>query len=206
MSDLTTTALGDTTSIIARAGTGANASVTVDTESGDEVVVMDTAYDTVAPATGTGYTSLQSGVTANVGGRLKWIEASGTSLTVNSETDEFPLVLALVFQPAAAGPSITDQPDDVTAYSGQTAQFTVAATGTGTLTYQWERSTNDGATYSNVSGGSGGTSATYTTPTLGFTENRYLYRCAVTDDNGTTNSNGARLTLIPAVSAAWLRA
>lgn len=206
MGSLSTTALGDTTSIIARAGSATNASVTVDTESGDEVVVMDTAYDTVAPATGTGYTSLQSTANLNVGGRLKWISATGASLTVNSETDEYPLVVALVFQPAAAGPTITDEPDAVTAYSGQTAQFTVAATGTGTLTYQWERSTNGGTSYSNVSGGSGGTTATYTTPTLGFTENNYLYRCVVTDDNGSTNSLGARLTLIPASSISWLRA
>lgn len=114
--------------------------------------------------------------------------------------------VALEVRHGAAAPTITDQPDDVTAYSGQTAQFTVAATGTGTLTYQWQRSTNGGASYSNVSGGSGGTTATYTTPTLGFTENDYLYRCAVTDDNGTTNSNGARLTLIPMAPTAWIRA
>lgn len=107
---------------------------------------------------------------------------------------------------AAGGPTITDQPDDVTAYSGQTAQFTVAATGTGTLTYQWQRSTNNGVSYSNVSGGSGGTSTTYTTPTLGFEENLYLYRCVVTDDIGPTNSNGAVLTLIPASPISWIRA
>lgn len=108
---------------------------------------------------------------------------------------------------AAAGPTITDQPDPVTGYSGGTVQFTVAATSSGgTLTYQWQRSTNSGASYSNVSGGSGGTSATYTTPTLGFEENGYLYRCAVSDDNGTANSDGARLTLIPASPISWIRA
>ena len=85
-----------------------------------------------------------------------------------------------------------------TACAGGTATFSVAATGTGTLTYQWYVSTNGGGAWSPVANGSTYTnvntaslSVLVATPSM----NSYLYRCEVTDNAGTTPSNAALLTV-----------
>ncbi len=52
-------------------------------------------------------------------------------------------------------PSITAQPASITVTAGQTAMFSVTATGTAPLSYQWQENSADI---------SGATSASYTTP------------------------------------------
>src|ERR1044071_892620 len=44
--------------------------------------------------------------------------------------------------PTAVGPSITSQPQSLTVNAGATATFSVTATGTGPLNYQWRKGTN----------------------------------------------------------------
>lgn len=110
-------------------------------------------------------------------------------------------IALLAFEVLAAGPVITDQPDDANKLTGETATFTVAATGTGTLTYQWQRDTGSG--YSDIGGA---TSSSYTTAALTVADDADLYRCNVTDDNGTTASNSALLTVDLAATIGWLRA
>jgi hypothetical protein len=106
----------------------------------------------------------------------------------------------LIVNAAAAMPVINTQPAAATRIIGQTANFTVAATASdgGTLSYRWQRSTNGGATWNNITG-LGTTSASYTTGTLALTNNANQYRCTVTNTkNGTTaviNSNAAVLTV-----------
>src|SRR5690349_10592437 len=53
---------------------------------------------------------------------------------------EYLIIVALVFIAARLGaqPSITSQPISRTNNVGDNAQFTVAATGSGILTYQWQ--------------------------------------------------------------------
>ncbi len=83
-------------------------------------------------------------------------------------------------------PTITDQPDPVTVNAGGTAGFTVAATGEGTLTYQWYK---DGVLIT------GATSATLTISNA-QEANEGNYTVKVTDDGvATTTSNAARLTV-----------
>lgn len=92
-------------------------------------------------------------------------------------------------------PTIDTQPADAISWEGLTVQFSVSATASsGSLTYQWQVDTGGG--FSNVSDGSGGTSSTYTTPTLSYTMNGYHYRCNVTDDNGTVATRSALLTVL----------
>lgn len=56
----------------------------------------------------------------------------------------------------SSAPTITQNPSDVTInVENETATFTGAATGSGTLSYQWEISRNSGASWSNVSDGWG---------------------------------------------------
>jgi hypothetical protein len=96
-----------------------------------------------------------------------------------------------------AAPTITQQPQDVTVCAGTGATFTVAATGSGTLSYQWYQVAN-GTTYNlapgpslTISGASGPGS-----PTPPFTLSYYV---VVTDSsNGTTTqSRTASLAVYP---------
>ena len=93
---------------------------------------------------------------------------------------------------AAGGPRITQQPADQSAAPGETAVFTVKATGSN-VTYQWQYSANAGAGWTNCA------RAGYDTDTFSFAMTASLagrlYRCVLRDDTGTTVSETARLTL-----------
>ena len=98
------------------------------------------------------------------------------------------------------GPTINTQPSNQTVTAPATATFTVSATASaGSLTYQWQRSTNSGGSWANVSTGTGGTTASYTTPATsvssGSANNGDQYRCQVSDSNGTVNTSAATLTV-----------
>ncbi len=87
---------------------------------------------------------------------------------------------------AINAPGIATQPVDLTVpdgYNGATAivpnyTFGVVATGAG-LSYQWQVSKDSGATWNNVTTGSGGTISTYTNATTALTDNGSQYRCIV---------------------------
>ena len=85
-------------------------------------------------------------------------------------------------------PAITVQPQAQTAADGATATFSVTATGTPTLHYQWKRGgTNVGAD-----------SATYTTPALTLTDSGASYTVVVSNAATTTaTSSAASLTVTP---------
>ena len=70
---------------------------------------------------------------------------------------------------------ITSSPVDVTVCTDGNATFTVTATGTA-LTYQWQVSTNNGATFTNIPGA---TSASYTITGATNAQNNNLYRVVV---------------------------
>ena len=96
--------------------------------------------------------------------------------------------------------NITAQPVNVTGAVGGTVSFGVAATTSdsdaGDITFQWQISITSGASWSNVSTGTGGTTATYTTATLSTTEDEYQYRCLLSCPGATTiPSNAATLQI-----------
>ncbi len=88
-------------------------------------------------------------------------------------------------------PSITQQPQPQSVCEGGSASFTVAASGEGTLSYQWQK---DGVNLAD-----GGAYAGTSTPTLTVQPvsagQSGSYRCAVTNAGGTTYSNAAALSL-----------
>lgn len=93
-----------------------------------------------------------------------------------------------------AGALITTQPKSTTVSAGTAAKFTVAATGNGTLTYQWQTMAPNGTTWKNS------TSASAKKATFSITaqaaHNGYQVRCIVTDGDGkTTTSDAATLTV-----------
>jgi glucose/arabinose dehydrogenase len=83
-------------------------------------------------------------------------------------------------------PQITQQPANRTVPVGGTATFTVAASGSAPLSYQWHRNNADIA---------GATSPSYTTPPAALADNGTTYRCVVTNSFGTATSNAAVLTV-----------
>ena len=90
--------------------------------------------------------------------------------------------------------SITTQPQNASATIGSTAQFTVAAAGKATLTYQWQSRKDSNSSWAN-SGLSSAKSATLSvTASAGL--DGYQFRCVVTDGNGKkVYSNAATLTI-----------
>src|SRR2546430_12423039 len=82
--------------------------------------------------------------------------------------------------------SITTQPVNQTVTVGQTATFTVVATGTAPLSYQWQK---------NGTAISGATSASYTTAATTSSDNGAQFVVVVSNTAGSVTSNAATLTV-----------
>jgi len=85
-------------------------------------------------------------------------------------------------------PSITTQPAGKTVTVGQTAKFSVKATGTKPLSYQWRKNG------SNIPGAIG---LSYTTPPTTLADNGALFAISVSNRAGSVTSNNATLTVKP---------
>lgn len=92
----------------------------------------------------------------------------------------------LTVKPPPTPPSISIQPQDQTTRLGRTAQFSVSATGTPTLFYQWRK---NGA---NISGA---TTRTYRTPPTTLEDNGSIFAVTVTNSAGSVTSSNAVLTV-----------
>ena len=92
-------------------------------------------------------------------------------------------------------PSITTQPANQTVLDGLKASFTVVASGTPTPTYQWQRSSNAGSSWANVTTGTGGTTASYTTVATTTNDSGSQFRVAVSNRARSANSSAATLTV-----------
>src|SRR5204862_579897 len=86
-------------------------------------------------------------------------------------------------------PTITQQPVDLTVTVGQPASFTVAATGTAPLSYQWQRGGVDIP---------GATSTTYTIAATVLGDSGATFRAVVSNVAGSATSNSATLTVTAA--------
>ena len=93
--------------------------------------------------------------------------------------------------PDVIAPSITTQPGNATVKVGETASFTIAASGTD-LTYQWQIDRNDGKGWVNIDGA---TATSYTTSTVNISCNGFKYKCVVSNSAGNVESNSATLTV-----------
>lgn len=93
--------------------------------------------------------------------------------------------------PGVTAPSITTQPGNATVKAGETATFTIAASGTG-LTYQWQIDRNDGKRWVNIDGA---IAMNYTTSAVDISCNGFKYQCVVSNSAGTDTSNTAVLTV-----------
>jgi len=92
-------------------------------------------------------------------------------------------------------PVIGTQPASATICAGGNATFSVAATtGVGVLTYQWQLSTDGGATYTNIAGA---TTNSFAQTGIPVGQNGYRFRVIVTAGCGSVTSSAAVLTVNP---------
>jgi hypothetical protein len=104
------------------------------------------------------------------------------------------LVLAALFtacggggsssNPMASAPAITTQPVDTAVLAGQMVAFTVVASGTDPLTYQWQK---------NGTAIMGATGASYTAPSVLATDDGTMFAVVVTNASGSVTSSSAKL-------------
>jgi hypothetical protein len=86
----------------------------------------------------------------------------------------------------AVAPAITAQPTDQRVVVGSTATFTVTASGTAPLRFQWQKGTTPIA---------GATAATYTTPATTLVDDGSSFQVVVSNAAGSVTSNSAMLTV-----------
>ncbi len=135
----------------------------------------------IAGATAAGYTTPATTLADN--GVQYDVVVSNVAGTVTSQPAT--LTVGLV----AVAPMITSQPADAGVVAGQPASFSVAATGTAPLSYQWR---------SNGTPITGATQSSYTTPATAAADNGRLLSVVVSNAAGSAVSDGALLTVTAA--------
>ena len=141
----------------------------------------------IAGATSSSYTTPAAATGDNAARFTVVVSNSAGSATSNAA------ILTVTSTPQnSSAPQIITQPANQTVTSGQTATFSVVATGSATLTYQWQK---NGA---NIAGA---TSATYTTPATATSDSGEKFDVVVSNSTGTATSVSASLAVNPATGS-----
>ena len=162
---------------------GANGSITP--SGAVKVAKGDNQTFTISPSSGYVIDTLKvdgSEVTATTSYTFSDVNTDHTIEVTFKQESQTPDVIA---------PSITTQPGNATVKVGETASFTIAASGTD-LTYQWQIDRNDGKGWVNIDGA---TATSYTTSTVNISCNGFKYKCVVSNSAGNVESNSATLTV-----------
>ena len=193
-------------SIGAKAASSSNISIT--TQPSDETVYAGDTVTLTVKATGSGTlkyqwykntkdkasdgTQISGGTSASYSPSTK---SAGTTYyyclvyTTGSSVSSTTSSTAAVVVKAA--PKITEQPSDTTAYVGSSIEFSVKATGSGTLSYQWYSNTKKST--AGASAVSGATDKSYKAPTT--TAGITYYYCIVTStDSSMTGAKTSTAT------------
>jgi hypothetical protein len=142
----------------------------------------------ISGATSSSY-SIANTTTAENGMQFRVVVTNGVNPPATSNT------VTLTVNAGSVAPTITTQPTNQTVTAGQTATFSVTATGTAPLSYQWQNA----ATNTNISGA---TSSSYSIADTTTAENGMQFRVVVTNGvNPPATSNTVTLTVNPAVNA-----
>jgi hypothetical protein len=134
----------------------------------------------ISAATGTSYTTPATTLADNGAALRVLVRNSVGSVTSQNAT------LTVTAAATATAPSITTQPTSRSVAAGQTATFSVVASGTAPLAMQWQK---------NGVNITGATSASYTTPITTTADNGALFRVIVRNSIGSVTSNNATLTV-----------
>lgn len=154
--------------------------------------VTDKAFNRAAPVAGTGYTddgvggSGLSGLNTVRSESKRVTATTGQAATFTESADSrYFVFVAGYLEPLA--PAITAQPTNQTAFEGNTATFNITATTSGgVLHYQWKFNGSNVGTDTN----------SYARSNCVFADNGGIVTCVVTDDNGSTTSSNAYLTVL----------
>lgn len=106
--------------------------------------------------------------------------------TVTNSAGSATSATATLTVTSPTAPTITTQPANATVNAGATATFSVVASGTGPLSYQWRK---------NGTAISGATAASYTTPATTTADSGATFSVVVTNSAGSATSNNATLTV-----------
>ena len=152
---------------------------------------------TISPTTGSyasGTTVTLTAVPSSGYRVLAWTGTANDTLKTNTNTVVMSAnkTVTVSFELTPIIPTATTQPASLTASAGATATFTIVASGTAPLTYQWQSRASSTGTWGSIAGA---TLASYTTPVLVATDTGKQFRCNVTNSAGTANSNAATLTV-----------
>jgi hypothetical protein len=132
----------------------------------------------ITGATSSTYTTPATTTSDNSSQFTVMVGNSAGSVTSNPAT--------LTVTASVVAPLITSQPVSKTVTAGQTATFSVAATGTAPLSYKWMK---------NGTPITGATSSTYTTPATTTSDNGSQFTVTVSNSAGSVTSNPATLTV-----------
>ena len=140
----------------------------------------------IAGATAATYTVASASATTHAG-------AYSVTLTTPAPAGELVTSAAFTITVGAStAPSFTTHPLNQTVPYGRHAIFTVAASGNPAPTLQWQFSTNNGATWTNLPNA---TTTTLVRTEVTTTMNGFQYRCVATNSAGSVPSNPATLTV-----------
>ena len=140
----------------------------------------------IADATSSSYTT--PATTLADSGAAYAVTVSNSAGSVTSSNATLNVVAA------ALAPTLATQPGSQTVTAGQTASFSVLATGTAPLGYQWKK---------NGSNIAGATASNYTTPATTLADSGAAYAVTVSNSAGNVTSSNALLTvLLPVVNPA----
>jgi hypothetical protein len=137
----------------------------------------------IAGAAGSSYTTAAT-TSADNGAKFDVVASNSAGNITSAQA-------TLTVSSAPVAPTITTQPVNQTVSAGQTATFSVVASGTAPLTYQWQK---------NGSAITGATAASYTTPVTTTADSGELFRVVVSNSAGNVTSNSATLTVNPGTS------
>ena len=136
---------------------------------------------TITGATSSSYTTSATS-SADNGAKFSVVVANGADTVTSNDA-------TLTVSATAVAPAITKPPENQSVTAGQTASFSVSASGTSPFGYQWKK---------NGTNISGATASTYTTPATSSADNGALYSVVVFNGAGTVTSSNATLTVTAA--------
>lgn len=150
-------------------------------------------------------------LTASSGNTLNFLLGGSGRLTGQGYNAGIPANLGLTYAVSAGSdyalflddpnlvpPTITTQPGSLQRLTGQSASFTIQATGGAGITYRWQSAPANSETWTDLANSatiSGATTRTLTVANLALEQNALRFRCVATNDAGFAVSAAATLTV-----------
>jgi hypothetical protein len=122
---------------------------------------------------------------------LKGLSTGSHTVTLIYPDGSAKAKFSIKAQDRVVPPAVTAQPRSMEVAEGGSVTFTVTASGSTPLVCQWQVDKGDGV-WTDIPGA---VNASYTVQNAASEQNGWKYRCVVTNDAGSAESNGAALTV-----------